>query len=145
MGLLFPGLFHPKEQLYIDPQACLCGLCQGRGAARARAPSSWPSASARACDSLMENIHPFWASSLFHHFNKLRTDWKAGNIVSWAPAPTFQLNYRICFSGLARGSWDVAKRVRESLNQEAREKAIQIPAQLLTRGLRQILSPLWVS
>jgi len=33
------------------------------------------------------------------------------------------------------------KSERKSLNEEAREKAIQIPAQLLTRGLRQILSP----
>lgn len=126
-------------------QALLCGLCQGRGAARATAPSFWPSASARSCDSLMENIHPFWASSLFHHFNKLRTDWKAGNIVSQAQAPTFQLNYRICFAGLARGSWDAAQTARHRVETKRPEKAIQIPAQPLTRGLRQSLSPLWAS
>lgn len=74
------------------------------------------------------------ASSLFHHFNKLRTDWKAGNIVSQVPAPTFQLNYRICFSGLARGSWDAAERVRQRVQTRSPEKAIQMPAQSLTSG-----------
>lgn len=141
----FSACFSPRDSSEKTPTPTLCGLYETRGADRETTPSSWPSASAGSRDSLMENIHPFWASSLFHHFNKLRTDWKAGNIVSRAPAPTFQLNYRICFSGLARGSWDAAERGRERVWTKRPEKAIQSPAQSLTKDLRPIHSPLWGS
>lgn len=141
----FSVYFTPRDSSEKTPTPALCGLCQGRGAARPTTPSSWPSASAGSRDSLMENIHPFWASSLFHHFNKLRTDWKAGNIVSRAPAPTFQLNYRICFSGLARGSWDAAEKEREQVWTKRPEKVIQSPVQSLTRDIRLIRSHLWGS
>lgn len=58
MGLLFPGLFHPKEQLYIGPPSMSVVFARGGGLPEQEhlPPGLLPLHIH--CGSLMENIHP---------------------------------------------------------------------------------------